>query len=117
MSEYNFTTDDVLDKVKEIGNRFPDFIYTNQEAYENGTCLYLGASKDDDGNYIGQGCIVGQALRSLGVPTSDIEEWEGLEADGLMKKLGIPDPTASSYTLLDIQERQDDGMSWGDAVK
>lgn len=123
MSEYTFTSQDVLDKVIEIGNRFPDFVYTDQG--DTHTCSYLhaGFRDPDEENTLdfvpGQGCIVGQALRALGVTVDDLKEFDngGYSAGGVLGRLIGFDADDIIKALNEIQNLQDLGKSWGEAVK
>lgn len=124
MSKYTFTSKDVLDKVIEIGNRFPDFVYTDQG--DTHTCSYIHAGfrdpdEDNPLNFVpGQGCIVGQALRALGVTVDDLEEFDngGCSAGGALGRLiGFGAGYDNIKALNEIQNRQDLGKSWGEAVK
>lgn len=124
MSKYTFTAKDVLNKVIEIGNRFPDFVYTDQG--DTHTCSYLhaGFRDPDEENTLdfvpGQGCIVGQALRALGVTVDDLKEFDngGYTAGHVVGSLnGFIANDDISQALNEIQSRQDLGKSWGEAVK
>lgn len=108
---YNFTEKDVLNKVIEIGKRFPDYTYCPPKG-ESGTCRYTNGAN-------GQGCIVGQALRALGVPYAVLAEYDreykyGVPASHVLMKLIDEDPCSDISIRLDrIQKRQDYGLSWG----
>lgn len=123
MKKYTFTSKDVLDKVIEIGNRFPDFVYTDQG--DSHTCSYIhaGFRDPDEENPLdfvpGRGCIVGQALLDLGVTVDDLEELDNgvYSAAGVLGRLigfGADDDIIEA--LNEIQNRQDLGKSWGEAV-
>lgn len=122
MTKYDLTFKQILDKVVEIGNRFPDFKYTNQGGTPH-TCSYVHGGfcdpEDEDSlDYIpGQGCIVGQALRALGVSKDDLVKNDlGGTANEIILKL-TDDYDPERGRLLDtIQSLQDGGVVWGEAV-
>jgi len=117
MTEYKFTYQDVYNKILELGNRFPNFNYKEQSAGES--CSYLGQNIADSLDlYTGQGCIVGQALRALGVSRDDLFPFEGETADYVLNKL-IPNESdpALSRKIANIQANQDCGHTWGRAIR
>lgn len=122
MTDYTFTPQDVLNKVIEIGNRFPDFNYRAQTTPNHSiSCRYLSAGFDysTEQEIPGQGCIVGQALRALGVSKEVLREYEGLAVYNVLLRLLDHEYLAfekgiNSLTL--IQDRQDSGCTWGEAV-
>lgn len=110
---HDFTEQDVLDKIVEIGNRFPDYVYRHKQGEL--ICQYTDGAD-------GQGCIVGQALRALGVPYDMLKRYDQ-DDDGIAASyvLRVLLPRNLDVSVLDtinlIQTRQDDGMPWGQAIK
>lgn len=110
---YNFTAKDVLDKVIEIGNRFPDYSYMSP--YDGlDICLYTNGAD-------GQGCIVGQALRALGVPYDVLVTYDGEDgapASYVVEEILRSDIDMDIAERLDnIQAAQDSGYPWGECVR
>lgn len=109
----NTTEHDVLDKIIEIGNRFPDYVYMNKQGEL--ICQYTDGAN-------GQGCIVGQALRALGVPYDMLKRYDqdddGVAASVVLRNLFGHNLDSSVLNTIDlIQTHQDSEMPWGQAVK
>lgn len=111
---YNFTAQDVLNKVIEIGNRFPDYTYKTPNDGLGTFCLYTDGAD-------GQGCIIGQALRALGVSYGVLVTYDrgnGVPASLVVKEILHEDISVKIATLLDdIQGAQDSGYPWGRCVQ
>lgn len=110
---YEFTEQDVLDKIVEIGNRFPDHVYQHKQS--DLICQYTDGAD-------GQGCIVGQALRALGVHYDVLKKYDyyddGVEASAVLYELlGRSCDRSVLSTINIIQRNQDSGISWGQAIK
>lgn len=112
---FDFTIKDIYDRVIELGQEDPDFIYTDQVHYEN-DCFYLGADEEENG----RPCIVGQAMIDLGADKDRMRTFNNNPADLYIKDyLSIDDVDLSfqdySYLarLKRIQKNQDAGFSWG----
>lgn len=111
--DYNFTAQDVLDKVIEIGNRFPDYSYMSPNDGLGTFCQYTDGAD-------GQGCIVGQALRALGVPYDVLVVYDrgGIPASLVVEKiLGSVIDMDITDRLNNIQAAQDSGYPWGQCVR
>lgn len=110
---YNFTAQDVLNKVIEIGNRFPDYSYMSPNDGLD-TCRYTNGAD-------GQGCIVGQALRALGVPYDVLARYDqglGASASLVAEEILHEDIGEKIAERLDnIQAAQDSGYPWGECVR
>ncbi len=108
------TTKDFANKVIELADESPGFIY---EKEEGGRCLYIRDEKGD--------CIVGQAAVELGFEVDKIQEFEGQPADFMIRSLlGLEtDRNEIQYKedpYIDfcdvVQSDQDSGRAWGDAI-
>lgn len=114
--DYNFTDKDVLNKVIELGNQFPDYSYTSPGGDDNHVCRYTDGAD-------GQGCIVGQALRALGVPYAvlagyDLDLGAGVPASDVLAELLDESYYSGVRAKLDnIQYKQDLGYPWGQCVR
>lgn len=109
---YIFTSEDVVDVVRDIAKASPDFIYESP-VYTTGQCRYAHGDKD---NGYSPGCLMGQALNRLGVDLSEVVPYEGESVSYVLNKLGIH-TTANINSWLDtVQVYQDEGSSWGYAV-
>lgn len=111
----NFTVEDVYNEVVRLADVFQDFAYNNQPGRnDEDLCGYAGHTVGTDD---GQACIVGQALMNLGVPSDDLV-WCSLPADLLIYDLiGTPEDNMYSILLRGIQQEQDTGETWSDAVR
>lgn len=111
----NFTVADVVAKVRELAAANPTFEYRSHERQvalpASPTCSYL----PDEWNPLG--CIVGAALRSLGVPEDVLRSHEGLGAGPMLSALfgdRVDHVVDDWFTVL--QQAQDTGHPWGEAV-
>lgn len=106
----------VVKRVREIAKENPDFIYTDQGANDS-ECSYLGRSIDEPD--IGQGCIVGQALMDLGITREEMveAEIEGVRGYEVLEYLGIESKFKHNIFLDYVQESQDTGASWSEAIE
>lgn len=126
----SFTPQDVVQKIRELAQNQPDFIYTEQPEYKrlldgtphepNAQCSYVAGAI---GATTGQACIVGQALSSLGVPEGILRQFEGDAGGDLVSSLSVPDESASTavtfqrhHWINDVQAHQDGGLTWSHAV-
>ncbi|HEY6018507.1 MAG TPA: hypothetical protein VIY48_00970 [Candidatus Paceibacterota bacterium] len=103
--------------VAEVGE---DFVYA-QKADEAGwkSCLYVHNGAPD--------CIVGRYLASVGVPLERLAKADdgasrgSIDAFNLMDALNHEGVVQASYGvsrfLRDVQERQDVGQAWGEALE
>lgn len=113
--------DKIYNRVIELGESEPDFVYGKQDEYDrtNRACHYLSA----DGNGNGRGCIVGQAMQDV-VPTDEFNLIE-MDKDAEEYIIHVLSLDQEEYDearniivdLLMIQSRQDLGESWGTAIR
>lgn len=108
-------------KVKEllaeaVALKGADYVYTTPDGLQ-GTpedqpvCLYVHGDQP--------GCIVGHALYSAGISLARLREEERNDAEGVLRNLrhdlmyeeGVPS------LLQDVQQAQDQGTPWGQAVR
>lgn len=114
--EYDITVEQVLDKVIELAEANPEYVYERPYISEDfrEMCSYLTGAD-------GKGCIVGQALSALGVSKEHLALVEGFDARGALVFFGVDVSSTSKWRAsrkLDwIQGRQDDGVPWGEAVE
>jgi hypothetical protein len=93
----------------KLAKQTPDFVYTPERP--GGSCSYVGGG---DSNYPEQrGCIIGQAARQVGV-----EIPPGCDSDPIQE---IAEEYRRKYPrsfekLCVIQELQDNGFAWGQAL-
>lgn len=114
------TIDITYDKALEalnaaVAERGADFVYPDEERHEGVTCQYR--KPDGTGS-----CIVGMALILLGVPAEEIPAWgtPGQSSFDLLWELRergiITFDRAASDLFSEVQDRQDCGTPWGQAV-
>lgn len=130
----DFTLDDVANKVLEVADERPDFIYTSQVdgaedilgcSYLHGPTALIRDPETEDWITAPLGeqrCIVGEALHRLGVPDEFLVKHEDMTALSLILRL-VPDDGSDSDRYLKLceainaaQSRQDEGTPWGEAV-
>ena len=109
----------LMDKVRELAEARPDFNYRKQDEFnESVGCSYLGLGTNHPDR--GEGCIMGQALAALGVSRETLEECEGDTIDGLITRGTVPveGPVDGKdlYWLNVVQDSQDKGYTWGEAI-
>ena len=76
-------------------------------------CVYKPTKQQDGGTY---GCIVGEALRRIGVSSTGLDSVDGEQ--GIYSRLfqiGIRDDVQIDW-LTKVQGLQDSGTSWSEAV-
>lgn len=109
----------VAKQVRKIAEERPDFVYTDQsvEVSDVEDCSYFGRSVYDPD--VGQGCIVGQALKDLGVTKEEMikADIENHFASSALKRLGIFSMEEYDKFLDTVQYNQDAGLSWGMAIE
>lgn len=109
-----------LDKTKEllteaVAEKGAEYVYTNPEGVPGGSdslanCYYVHGSQP--------GCIVGHVLHKAGVPLETLTEHETRPAGFVLRSLEDFDLDHNTLRLLDdVQERQDRGVPWGEAVQ
>jgi hypothetical protein len=120
-----FTVGDLINEVLVLANEMPDYVYLapedeDDEEFVEG-CSYLRSHDDAT-----KGCIMGQAMRRLGVPDDVLLEHEGQTIVRVLETLGVVDgPMGGDPStwgtgerwLFDVQQRQDTGEAWGAAVR
>lgn len=122
-----FTMTQLIEKVREFANQYPDGVYSN-----SGSCCYtIGTVKDGPEQC---GCIFGQAIKALGGTIEEkIAQVNGADCTFVEGCTGMPNITAlletrfpyvfntASYLQLNwciaVQRYQDSQMKWGDAIK
>lgn len=110
---------DLHAKVIEIAKKNPDTIYEERvkeihEVYSGGTCRYVINSTP--------ACLVGVALSELGMSNQDLAKCDHVGSIRIVvhefkDSIFEIDDYSLLGELAGIQRQQDDGMSWGDAVK
>lgn len=107
------TDEQVLKTLREVVAENPDFVYHKQR--HQGffmRCLYVH-NKD---THPSCGCVVGHVLHRLGVPLEELSKLELNPANVLVDRY-LRGTDWSEEILVDIQIHQDQGHSWGQALK
>ena len=133
MSAKDITFKILWDKVQEIAEKNPSFIYKAENP--GGACMYAGNAKEvrEDGSesFSGPRCIIGEAFHELGVPQSHLERInQGVDPMDALSGLHTLDETLGDTDVApplmhdayysaccEAQEYQDSGMCWADAVE
>lgn len=121
----NFTPEDVVAKVRSLAAARPDFVYEPPTYVNPNTpgpsCHYVHVQTTEDGVYLTGGCIVGQALIALGMDSADLHEYDnGSGANGstvVIEQIGSVENRKALYWLDRVQNRQDNGGTWAEAVE
>lgn len=114
-----FTIEDLEAKVREIAQARPDHIYVAMLNEGKQACYYAADSTLENQGWE-YGCIIGQALHALD-PSLDHDKGDVLIGDAtfgdyvseLLELIGLP----YSPLLERVQSHQDEGRSWGEALK
>lgn len=114
------TATELIQEVRKIAAERPDFVYGDQ-GIDNNTCSYFGR---DIGDESGSPCIIGQALKNLGVDTSRLKQAEDELAEDLeiSRVLGLgyielPYTDQEAQWLQKVQTNQDFNDYWVKAVE
>lgn len=115
MSKYSFTGAQLVQKVREIAAKKPNFIYSIPEEEDWDICMYWHPSSNSPG------CIMGHALTELGVDKEDIPEGDDIIAvlNGLLKEESHHLVSRNQRSWLElVQSKQDaGGRTWGEAIR
>lgn len=116
----DITAEQVWEEIEKLAAESPDYVYPRAERPldlpEDDpwlTCRYVHHA--EDGSKTG-GCIVGQALIRLGVPVERLEKLEGRPASLVLSALSIDRTNARAEMVQIVQQKQDQGATWGEAV-
>lgn len=96
---------------KAVADKGPDYVYrrttpVTESEYETGqTCLYFEQGQPS--------CIVGHVMSYMGVTHSR----EGINAGHALTEAGIAADARTRRFLEEVQEKQDNGVPWGEAVR
>lgn len=111
------TIDDVVSTVKELAKKYPNARYCLPKGSGSGGCENVRGIVENGPPE--EGCIIGQSLRILGVPEDLIDGEYGVE-----ESLDLCSIHYESFGemlpitfLIEVQENQDTGDTWGDAVE
>lgn len=108
------TGEQLVDKIRELGKRYPDGKYVK----EDGECRYtLGSVAKGP---IRCGCIVGQAIVELDPSLVDVLRDAdckfSIDAPGICTKVSIVLTNVQKSWLRKVQNEQDQGETWSDAI-
>lgn len=99
------TAEQLIEKVRELVTANPEFVYRRPEGQIS--CLY----REHNGT---PGCLFGQALTALGVELTDVHERRTI--DVLLPQLGISVTRLQVEWMMSVQNAQDLGQSWAEAI-
>ncbi|MFD7552997.1 hypothetical protein ACFV0H_28620 [Streptomyces erythrochromogenes] len=115
MFEPKVTDAVVIATLREVVAERPEYTYSAPEYMENdeegGRCFYV--HKDEEGNPVSPGCVIGVMLHRLGVPLEWMEQLEARPASSLVGRLfpHLSDRTVQALNM--VQSHQDNGNEWG----
>lgn len=100
--------------VRELAARDEGFVYKQRDGAGGKKCLYV--HRTDEGHLVG-GCIVGQAALKVGVPIEKLREFDSYNEGAVgsaFTEFSISPEVLNWLTV--VQQRQDNGNTWGSAV-
>lgn len=105
----------IIKRVKSLAHKHKSAVYKTPK--DSLSCQYNRGSvrRESDGEYVGQGCIFGQALRAEGVPTRKLTEVDYI--GGVIERLGIKASADEINWCVAVQSEQDVGKTWGESIK
>ena len=98
----------LVQTVRKLAADYPDAVY---QGTDRGCFYTIGECGP------GNGCIVGQALQKLGYELEGFDEQKGVGIGILIARLEIPCSCQDKDWLIFVQDYQDMGKPWKEAVK
>ncbi|MDH6123845.1 MULTISPECIES: hypothetical protein [unclassified Kitasatospora] len=115
---YKFSDDQVLETLREVVAERPELVYeapTHQrDDADPGMCFYV--HYDADGENPTAGCLIGTVYNRLGVPLEELARYEGRPANALGSGGLVQVSRAMTTLLVWVQEDQDQGRTWAEAL-
>lgn len=115
------TATELIQEVRKIAAERPDFVYGKQGLFSPDTCSYFGR---DIGDESGSPCIIGQALKNLGVDTSRLKQAEDEYDDNIgiasaldVRHIEISYTDREALWLSHVQTKQDSDRPWAEAIE
>ncbi|MFF3363612.1 hypothetical protein [Streptomyces misionensis] len=96
-----------------VAEKGADYVYTGPDGEQGNPdraaeCYYVHGQQP--------GCIVGNVLHRAGVSLADLAQYEGQAAEDPVEQLTKAN-VAAVRLLISVQELQDRGTPWGEAVR
>ena len=108
------TADDVKRAVLDLAKNYPDARYEPCQSPAGNLCLYARGKAGP-----GEGCIIGQALRMVGINPETFDKGESIpRANTLM--ISLFGGTVKNYDwnwFLRVQAHQDNGHTWKESIE
>jgi hypothetical protein len=112
--ETEITDETVLSTLREVVAERPEYAYSapshlkaNPDAPD---CFYV--HKDEEGECVAPGCVIGVVLHRLGIPLETLAEHEGSTVHQIRALMpGVSPEVLNTLNLM--QSRQDVGKPWG----
>lgn len=99
----------LIEKVRELVAKSPNNVYSKEGNTEGNGCSYnQGLCLDKS-----EGCIMGQALRLMGINTSNLKDYLMAE----LPKMDFEYSNNQLSWLHSVQMRQDIGKTWLEAMQ
>ncbi|WP_145500924.1 hypothetical protein [Streptomyces sp. CFMR 7] len=110
------TDEGVLATLKAVAGERPNYVYEAPEYQkdEETQCFYVHT--DETGEPVSAGCLVGAVLHRMGVPLSMLALHETKHASAVTRSLGIGLNRNTEIALNGVQDDQDSGATWGEAL-
>lgn len=105
----NFTLADLARTLREVAAERPEFVYRNVDDPSSNRCLYFHSDGEP-------GCIFGVALHRLGVAREEFGESMNISYY-LAQWFGGTEFDEAYYPFNNVQRSQDNGYTWGEAVR
>ena len=115
---------------KVVAEKGEDYVYQTPKFFDDetqmleeydGECLYFAQELNEQGQVqIAPSCIVGHILDAADIyhPTMEVPAWNGRSAnEELFEEVGFTTDNAGRMLLLEVQNNQDAGDPWGQALR
>jgi hypothetical protein len=103
----------IIRAIREVAEEQPDHVY--QKPSEHGICHYV-----DKNSVVHPGCLVGHGLWRNHLIDASLygdDEKNGSGVANLLQELDIHTTFLQKFWLTNVQELQDFGNTWGEAVR
>lgn len=111
----SINTQDLIAEVRRVAEADPEYVYFHDDPTQKQFgCSY---NADSSGNRSGRPCLIGQALRNLGIIVEEEHETETIRylLNECEIDVVVSDPEDVRWLDL-VQTAQDGGNTWGSAV-
>ena len=109
-SECSLSIKEIVKSVRKLARKHPKVWY--DKGKESYCCYSRGLCSNNS-----VGCIFGQVLSSYGIDVVSIDNRGAEDIDALLSELGINWEDVDQDWFREVQEHQDNGMTWGESIE